>query len=261
MSQIRVACVGYTNAWPLTRNLDRALFDVLPCVPSEAARLLRDGAVDVGLIPVAALLNDDAYRVVPGMAIGCDGDVASVLLVGETPLEEWDAVALDGESRTSVILAQILLNGPLKRPGMRVYGVDAGTGAFHAQGRTGAVVIGDAARNLPDRLVTRIDLGRVWKEWTGLPFVFAVWAMRPGMADAALIADAFRRLKDTGITRVPELIAVENFGDAEMRRRYLTEYLHFGIGPRGREALALYRSLLAKHRIIASSAEPLRFIG
>ena len=118
-------------------------------------------------MPVAAIFNDDAdYRIVPGYCIGCDGDVQSVLLVGETPVEEWDAVALDGESRTSVILAQILLRGPLGRPDLRVFPVDAGTGAFHAQGRTGAVVIGDAARNLPARLTTRVDLGRVWRDWS-----------------------------------------------------------------------------------------------
>src|SRR3954464_6568745 len=108
----RIACVGYTNARPLTRHLDPTRFVVSPCVPSEAARLLRTGDVDIGLIPVAQLFSEGDYRVVPGMAIGCDGDVASVLFVGETPFEEWDSVALDGESRTSVVLARILLRGP-----------------------------------------------------------------------------------------------------------------------------------------------------
>ena len=84
----KVACVGYTNAWPLTRYLDSAQFEMLHCVPSEAARLLRTGDADVGLVPVAALFNDDDYRIVPGYCIGCDGDVQSVLLVGETPVEE-----------------------------------------------------------------------------------------------------------------------------------------------------------------------------
>ncbi len=182
----KLACVGYRNAWPLTHTLDPALFDVHFCVPSEAARLLREGKVDVGLIPVGALLSDGDFKVVPGQAIGCDGPVTSVFFVGERPLEEWTSVALDGESRTSIVLAQVLLRGPLGRPDLPVVHVDPGTGAFHAQGTTGAVVIGDAAMNLPERLTTRIDLGEVWKEWTGLPFVFAVWAGRPDLPDDAI---------------------------------------------------------------------------
>ncbi|MSQ00317.1 MAG: hypothetical protein EXR71_00315 [Myxococcales bacterium] len=198
--KIRVACVGYTNAWPLTRHLDPASFDVRACVPSAAARLLNQGEVDVGLVPVASIFDAGAdWRIVPGLCIGSDGDVDSVLLVGETPIDEWDEVVLDGESRTSVVLAQILLRGPLGRARVPVRAVDAGTGAFHAQGRVGAVVIGDAARNLPARLTTRVDLGRAWKDWTGLPFVFAVWAGRPDLpaeAIAGLGAAAARGLPE-----------------------------------------------------------------
>lgn len=183
--RVRIACVGYTNAWPLCKFLDTSKFEVVPCVPSMAARLLRSGEADLGLIPVGAILEGD-YRIVPGYCIGCDGDVASVLLVGETPVEEWTEVVLDGESRSSVVLAQILLRGPLGRPDLPVRPVDPGTGAFHAQGKVGAVVIGDAARNLPERLTWRVDMGRVWKEWTGLPFVFAVWAGRPDLDPEAL---------------------------------------------------------------------------
>ena len=231
--RFKVACVGYTNAWPLTRHLDPSLFEVVPCVPSDAARRLREGSVDVGLIPVAALLSDGDYRVVPGLAIGCDGDVASVFLVGETPMEEWDAIALDGESRTSVILAQILLRGPLGRPDLRVYPVDAGTGAFHAQGRTGAVVIGDAARNIPDRLTTRIDLGRVWKEWTGLPFVFAVWAGRPDLDSEALAG--LRRSADRGLAE-RELAPARD-------RAYLMENIRYALDDRALMGLRRFAAL------------------
>lgn len=230
----RVACVGYTNARPLTRHLDPTQFEVIPCVPSEAARLLREGEVDLGLIPVAALLNDDGdWRVAPGNCIGCDGDVASVLLVGETPIEEWDAVALDGESRTSVVLAQILLKGPLNRPGVRVYPVDAGTGAFHASGKTGAVVIGDAARNLPERLTTRIDLGRVWKDWTGLPFVFAVWAGRPDLDPAAV----------AGIRTAAETGLAERAFAPEQDRHYLTENIRYTLDDKALMGLRRFAAL------------------
>lgn len=229
----RVACVGYTNAWPLTRHLDPRVFEVVPCVPSEAARLLREREADLGLIPVAALLTDGDWRVAPGHCIGCDGDVASVLLVGETPIEEWEAVALDGESRTSVVLAQILLKGPLGRPDLRVYPVDAGTGAFHAQGRTGAVVIGDAARNLPARLTTRIDLGRVWKDWTGLPFVFAVWAGRADVGTEAVAG--LRAAAEKGL-------AERAFAPAE-DRHYLTANIRYELDDKALMGLRRFAAL------------------
>jgi cyclic dehypoxanthinyl futalosine synthase len=229
----RVACVGYTNSWPLTRHLDPEMFDVSGSVPSEAARKLSSGEADVGLIPVASLFSDGDYRVVPGLALGCDGAVGSVLLVGETPISEWESVALDGASRTSVVLAQILLAGPLGRPDLKVYPVDPGTPAFHAQGKTGAVVIGDAARNLPDRLTTRVDLGQAWKDWTGLPFVFAVWAGRPDLPHEAI--DGLRRSAAEGL---PERSSapVED-------RTYLTEQMRYDLDDRALMGLRRFAAL------------------
>ena len=156
-----------------------------------------------------------------------------MLLVGETPIEQWDAVALDGESRTSVVLAQILLKGPRNRPGVRVYPVDAGTGAFHASGKTGALVIGDAARNLPERLTTRVDLGRVWNAWTGLPFVFAVWAGRPDLDPAAV----------AGIRTAAETGLAERAFAPEQDRHYLTENIRYTLDDKALMGLRRFAAL------------------
>jgi cyclic dehypoxanthinyl futalosine synthase len=237
MARFKVACVGYTNSWPLTRHLDPELFDVTGSVPSEAARKLSSGEADVGLIPVASLFSDGDYNVVPGIALGCDGAVGSVLLVGETPIEEWDSVALDGASRTSVVLAQILLRGPLAaRLGgreLRLFPVDPGSPAFHAQGKTGAVVIGDAARNLPDRLTTRIDLGEEWKAWTGLPFVFAVWAGRKDLP-----ADAIAGLRASAAKGLPERASAP-----AKDVTYLTEQMRYELDDRALMGLRRFAAL------------------
>jgi cyclic dehypoxanthinyl futalosine synthase len=248
MMRYKVACVGYTNAWPLTRHLDDATYEVIPCVPSVAAKLLQAGEVDVGLVPIAALFDAD-LRVVPGLAIGCDGDVQSVFLVGERPLSEWEAVALDGESRTSVVLAQLLLAGPLGRPELRTFPVDAGTGAFHAQGTTGAVVIGDAARNLPARLSTRIDLGRVWKDWTGLPFVFAVWAGRPDLPGEAIAG--LRRAAEKGLPEREQAPARD--------RTYLTEHVRYELDDRAMMGLRRFAALAHARGLLAG--EDVRLYG
>lgn len=231
--KIQVAAVGYTNAWPLTRYLDRARFEVRECVPSEAARRLRAGEADLGLIPVAALLSDGDYRVLPGYGIGCDGPVDSVLLVGERPLAEWDRVVLDGESRTSIILAQILLRGPLGRPDLTIEAVDPGAGLFHARGTTGAVLIGDAARLLPDRLTTRIDLGAVWKGWTDLPFVFAVWAAR-----ADLPADAVQQVRAAAEQGLHARLSAP-----EADRDYLTRSIRYQLDDRAMMGLRRFAAL------------------
>ena len=91
---------------------------MIEAVPDDVATLLHEGEVDVALVPVAAILDGGDWRIVPGMAIGADGPVESVLLVAETPPEEWTGVLLDGESRTSAVLAQLLAHrGSVLRAG------------------------------------------------------------------------------------------------------------------------------------------------
>ena len=184
----RVAAVGYTNAWPLLTRLDRIAYRVIEGHPAEVARLLRSGDADVGLVPVAALLDGSGWKVVPGYCIGSEGAVRSVLLVSERPPSEWTRLVLDGVSRSSVVLAQILARrGRLGCPAdLQVVHAAPGTALEVAGQSDAALVIGDAARELPERLSVRVDLGQVWHAWTGLPFVFAVWAGRPDLEQEAI---------------------------------------------------------------------------
>jgi predicted solute-binding protein len=183
MARERIGTVGYLNARPLTSEIDLERYELVADYPAAIARELAEGRVEMGLIPVAAVLSDADYRVLGGMCIGADGAVDSVLLVAETPIEDWERVVLDGESRTSAVLAQLLLRGPLGRAEIEVVAGPPGCGVGSAVGTTAALVIGDAARDLPDRLTTRVDLAAQWTRWTGLPFVFAVWAGRPGVSE------------------------------------------------------------------------------
>ena len=108
----RIATVGYVNAKPLTARIDRDRYEVVEDVPSAIARQLTEREVDVALVPVATVLGNPELRIVPGQAIGADGEVTSVLIVAETPPEEWTELCLDGESRTSAMLTRTLLTGP-----------------------------------------------------------------------------------------------------------------------------------------------------
>ena len=247
---LRIGCVKYLNSRPLICAYDGpVIFEH----PSSLAAMLAAGELDAALVPVFEALRDPRYQLVDDVAVGCDGPVYSVFLAYRGELRDVRSVALDPASMSSANLLRVLL------------------AEYHdlrpAFGREGGaqLLIGNQAIDFRRAEEGRsdwkfFDLGEEWKRSTGLPFVFAVWALRSGTNDARAVADAFRALKATGCKRIPELIESEDFGDADLRRRYLTEWLRFDIGQRGREAIGLYRTLLAKHRLIASDTAPLEFI-
>lgn len=185
---IAVGSVGYLNARPLTTHLDPQHFTVVADHPRGIAAALHRREVALALAPVAAVLSDPGLRIVGGVCIGADGPVQSVLFVAETPPEQWTEVRLDGSSRTSVTLARLLLRrGPLAtrvRPDLKLTDVGPNEAVPGAAGTVAAVVIGDPARQVPARFTERIDLAEAWKAWTGLPFVFAVWAGLPDVPPA-----------------------------------------------------------------------------
>ncbi len=235
-----IASVGYLNAWPLTSKIDRSQFRLIADHPSAVARMLEDGVVDLALVPVASVLGGKDLRVLPGYAIGADGPVHSVLVVAETPMEQWTELVLDGSSRTSAMLAKLLVAGPWKahlRDDLVVREVEAGTGVHTARGTVASLVIGDAARDLPERLSVRVDLAEAWKAWTGLPFVFAVWAGRPD-----LDIDVRGSVREAGRQGV-DAIDADYVGE---EHRYLTQNLRYTFDDRAMMGLRRFAALARK---------------
>ena len=247
---LRIGCVQYLNSRPLICAYDGpVVFDH----PSALARMLAADELDAALVPVFEALRDPHYLLVDDVAVGCDGPVYSVFLAHRGELRDVRSIALDPASMSSANLLRVLL--------AEFHGLSPEFGGSgDAQLLIGNQAIEFRRAQGETSEWTFLDLGGEWKRCTGLPFVFAVWALHGETENFREAADEFRKLKDAGCARIPELIAQDGFGDAEMRRRYLTEWLRFGIGPDGRRAMDLYRTLLAKHRLIAGSAEPLKFI-
>ncbi len=242
LAGLRLAVVGYLNALPLVRELGGAR--LLAGHPSEVARALVEGRADAGLVPVGALLAEPGlagFRVVPDLAIGCDGPVDSVLLVAETPPERWRRVVLDGASRTSAILARLLLAERAGAMGLagpvEIVEAPAGAALERAGGETAALVIGDAARALDARWTVRLDLGAAWRAWTGLPFVFAVWAGRPDLDPAAVAA-----IRAAGRAGLAALDAGRLVRDPE-DRRYLVERIRYALDDRATAGLRRFAAL------------------
>lgn len=248
---LRLGCVQYLNSRPLIHAYDGAVqYDH----PSALARGLASGALDAALVPVFEILRDPRYDIVDEVAIACDGPVHSVVLAYHGPLRQVRSIALDPASMSSVHLLKILLT--------EFHQV---TPEYRKDGDA-QLIIGNqaiafrAAADKSDSSWHWLDLGEEWVRQTGLPFVFAVWALRPGLERAPEIAAAFRALKREGLRRTPEIVAVETFQNPEFRARYLTEHIRFELGVREKAGLSRYRALLHGHGYIPDAASPLRFL-
>ena len=250
----RVGHIQFLNCLPIYWGLARsgAMLDVelTKDTPDRLNDLLVAGHLDIGPISLVEYLRHaDDLVLLPDIAVGSDGPVLSVNVVAQRPLAELDGrpVALGSTSRTSVLLARMWLaevHGVT--PAYFVCPPDLTSMLLEADA---AVLIGDAALratfDAPRLGLDVHDLGRAWREWTGLPMVFAVWAVRRDFAHAhpGLVKDvhtAFLASRDDALAHVDEIAAQaarwEVFDAATLARYFRT--LDFSLGPRQLEGLA-----------------------
>src|SRR5438067_7960814 len=232
---VRVGAVNYLNTKPLSCDLESLApeAELVLEVPSRLADLLAEGRLDVALIPVIEYFRAGTYSVVPGVSIASRGPVLSVTLFSRVPWSGVRRVALDAGSRTRAALTQVLLR---RRYGVRpeVVPLPLDRGAEEADADA-VLLIGDRAMRacLPG-FAHAFDLGQEWHDWTGLPFVYAVWAVREGI-DLGAVADALVEAKRRGRERVGAIAAREAplLGlDAGFCRRYLSNIIRFDLGQR-----------------------------
>ena len=243
---IRVGAVSYLNTKPLIEGLGTFApqAELILDVPSRLADRLAAGDLDVGLIPIVEYFRAGNYTIVPGISIASRGPVMSVTLFSRVPWPEIRAVAMDEGSRTSVALTRILLE---KRYGIRPSIEQLPLGVAADDMPTDAVLlIGDRAMKacLPG-FAHSYDLGQEWFDWTGLPFVYAVWAVREGV-DLCGVDRALRQCRDHGLARVGQIAEREagKLGlDAGFCRRYLSNILCFELGPREIAGLRKFHQL------------------
>jgi chorismate dehydratase len=178
---IRIALVSYFNTRPFIDGLqhwfgeDELQLQELP--PSACAEALRQGECDMALLPVGALTDFKDILILKDHCIGADGRVDSVFLFSHVPISEATAMVLDPDSRSSNGLATVLLREYWQRDIPQI--ASAGERFSLIQGTVCGVGIGDKAFAQRADFPYVYDLAEVWKRFTGLPFVFAVWAYRP----------------------------------------------------------------------------------
>ncbi|HSD21788.1 MAG TPA: cyclic dehypoxanthinyl futalosine synthase [Anaeromyxobacter sp.] len=238
MPKLRAAAVSFLNAHPLTAGLEGSeRIELVLAEPSRCAAMLEEGEVDLALVSVAALTKGE-YEIVPGIAIGADGPVQTVVLAGEQSPAIWDEVFLDTASRTSHVLAKIVLDEMGVHP--RFTPMHADEGLARAKGTKGALVIGD--RGFGVRANHVLDLGREWTHLTGLPMIFALWAARPGRVSPEDVQELTRAAQHgLGIrTELAQRFAAQKGGDPERYRRYLTQRIRYGLGPHELDGLEAF---------------------
>ncbi len=235
---LRVAAVKYLNARPLYETLDREAFSLELALPGEVARRLAEDECDVALIPVAAAASLGDVVFLEGCAIGASGAVGSVLIVANEPLETVREIALDLSSRTSAVLARLVVSHRLGRQPKWV-GLPASEAIdFVGEGRA-ALIIGDPALVARDKYSHVIDLAAAWTEWTGLPFVFAAWAARDGVVDERA-HELIARAANEGLERrssIAEAWAAEHGLPVAPYAAYLRENVRYAFGPREQQGL------------------------
>ena len=257
-----IGAVNYLNTKPLICDLELLApdADLVLDLPSRLADRMRTGELDVALIPVIEYFRAGDYSIVPGISIATRGPVLSVTLFSRVPWGQIKRVALDIGSRTSAALTQILLR---KRHGVTPELVPLPLDRSAEESDADAVLlIGDRAMQacLPG-FSFAFDLGQEWYDWTGLPFVYAVWAVRDG-AEVGNVAWALGEAKRRGMARAGRIAFDEapKLGlDAGFCRRYLSTILHFDLGPREQTGLQPYYTLACELGL-APRGVPLRFL-
>ena len=244
--RIRIGAVNYLNTKPLIYELEKLApsASLELDLPSRLADRLAKGELDVALIPVIEFFRAGDYRIVPDISIASDGAVLSVTLFSKQPWPTIRRLALDEGSRTSAALVQILLR---KRfgvsPELLPLPMDADVENMDADA---VLLIGDRAMRacLPG-FAHSYDLGQEWTEWTGLPFVYAFWAVRPNV-DLGGVADALAEAKRRGCANIGPIAAREAGPmklDAGFCRRYLGNIIRFDLGKRELAGLRRYYEL------------------
>jgi chorismate dehydratase len=253
MNKPYVAASSYLNTAPLCysflygRQRDRCSF-LSDAAPSRCADLLAEGTADAALIPVIEYQRIGGLRIAPGACVSSRSTVRSVVLASKIPIDQVQRVTLDISSRTSAALVRIIMTAFYRIS--PEYDVAPPHIDRMLQSSDAALIIGDPAM-LIDRSALRVyDLAEEWRKHTGLPFVFAFWAIRDdarnwpvkGSPDAI----DFEEAKREGMESLPRIVA--NYSKtlglpAADLTAYLTENISFDLDPDCFEAVELYYRL------------------
>lgn len=219
--KIRVGAVSYLNTKPLIYGFEKGMMkdsvELYIDYPAKVAEALVNDTIDIGLVPVAIIPFLKEYHIIGNYCIASDGEVASVCLFSDVPVNEISSVILDYQSRTSVMLAKMLLNEFWK---INPQIVNSENDFIElVKGNTAGVVIGDRALELRSKYKYVYDLGLAWKSFTNLPFVYALWIANKALPDTFI--EEFNRANSYGFQKLDEVIQANEYSFFDLKEYYV----------------------------------------
>lgn len=261
----RLAASSYLNTAPLIWSFQHgtrrdAVELVTDAAPAHCADLLAHEQVEAALVPIIEYQRIAGIRVVSDVCVGSHRAVRSVILVSKhDDLKNVRRVALDASSRTSQALVKIIFREFLNfEPEW-----ESNTPNLHAmlESNDAALLIGDPAMKISPEEFHVFDLASLWHEFTGTGFVFAMWMVRAGAAEAIEDVD-LAGARDEGLEHVEQIVSQyenEVLLPREEIRRYLTDNITFNVDESLEKGMRLYFELAQKHGLIEKN-KPLQFI-
>jgi len=242
MVKYKVSAVSYLNTIPFIYGLKNSpIFDHIELsldFPALCADKLLNNQVDIGLVPVAVIPKLQHPHIISDYCIGANGAVDTVCLYSDVPISEIDSIALDYQSHTSVELLKILLreywylNPELK---------NAEIGFEDSiKGKYAALVIGDRSFELNTKYRYIYDLSAIWKQLTGLPFVFATWVSNKELPKDFILT--FNVALEHGLQNMDKAIALEwdNYPNCENPEDYLNHKISYLLDAEKQKGMALF---------------------
>ena len=261
---VRLAASSYLNSapliWSFLNGPHRGSVDFVEAVPARCAQLFAESSVEGALVPVIEYQRIAGGLLARDVCVGSRKEVLSVVLVSENKrLEEIRSVALDESSRTSATLVKIVFREFLQcEP---EWTTRAPNLEQMLEKNDAALIIGDPGMTFRRHGVNVWDMASLWREYTGLGFVFAMWMVRDDAIERAREVD-FAGARDEGVAHIEEI--VRSYQDkipmsVEELRNYLTRNIVFSVDDSMERGLRLYFELAFKHKLI-EQIKPLRFI-
>jgi predicted solute-binding protein len=251
VQDLRLGCVKYLNARPL---IDGWAGEVVYEHPAALCDMLAEAKVAVALVSSFEYLRDPIYKIIDGASISSAGAVYSVFVAHEGNIADLSVIELDPASRTSANLLQCVLADSHLTPALIPGQSDPLAEPVAGRGK---VLIGDQAIRFRQRFGDRyhyFDLGLEWHRITEVPFVYALWLIRPEVDNAKLIADALRDRLRANLLRIDQLAASQKGFDAEFCKFYFTRCLRFDFAEREKQGLHAFHQRCADREILPATS-------
>ncbi len=242
--KLRISVVSYLNSLPFVEGLEqeeiKQQYNISKDIPSICAEKVINGSADIGLMPIAMLPKVEGGYVITDYCISANGAVGSVLLVSNDPIEEIKIISKDNESRSSVILARILIENYWKK---EVTWKEECDQFLNLQKHEGIVIIGDRALKNSWKFKYVYDLAEEWKKFTGLPFVFACWIANKTIdsKDIRILNESFKK----GLMNRPEIAKQTETGHPSISTlSYLSDYIKYELNDEAKKGMALFLEMM-----------------